>query len=207
MDLTEYIRILRQRWLVALLPCVAALLAAGLTLPETQSAGPAPTTYSATATLISSPLGSASGTPPVSLQTVSLFATLGEIPERAAKRLDYVGEPQVLASLISITSDPETGTLSITSSDPQEKAVVDRVNTFADVTIEYFRDQELAQTRARIAEVERQVKRSNVQLQSLQSGTGRHRGRGHPGSDPSGHGAVHGSVQRTDSVATERGQE
>ena len=91
-------------------------------------------TYSATATLITPPT-QAIDTTPVSLATVALYATTGKIPQRAARELDYRGEPQLLASMVSVTPNAETGTLTVSATDTDDQAVADLVNAFARSTV------------------------------------------------------------------------
>ena len=173
MDLTAYARILRQRWQLVLLPFLAAAVLAVLTAPDTDQTPttPAVSTYTATATLITSPT-QALGTMPVSLATVALYATTGEIPKRAARELDYRGEPQLLASLVSVSPSAETGTLTITATDTDSKAVADLVNAFAKSTISYFRDQQAEQDQARITELEKQMAETTRALQKARSEPG-----------------------------------
>src|SRR5688572_17394786 len=151
MELKSYARILRQRWRVVVLPLVAAAVIAILTAPasDQEPSSAAVSTYTATATLITSATQDLETTP-VSLATVALYAKTGEIPERAARDLGYRGEPQLLASMVTATPSTETGTLTISATDTDSKAVADLVNAFARSTVDYFRDQdaELRQTRA-----------------------------------------------------------
>lgn len=169
MELSGYLRILRQRWWLLVLPGVAAVVVAVLTLPEQDApTGPAVTSYSASATLIAAPV-TVADTAPVSLSVVALYTTIGEIPQRAAQQLDYTGEPQVLAAMIMATPNADTATLTISGSDPDGQAVAERVNAFADATVSYFQDQQLQQTRARIEELRRQMGQTSTQLERLRA--------------------------------------
>lgn len=172
MELTAYARILRQRWRLVLAPVVAALAIAAITLPDAEQPVivPKATSYTSTATLITSP--TATVAPNTSLAIVALFATTGEVPERAAKILDYQGEPQVLASLVTVAPQGETGTLTITATDPDGEAAADRVNAFSRATIEYFDDQQLSEDRARVKELQRQLNQTTKQLQEAESRRG-----------------------------------
>lgn len=169
MDLTAYLRIFRQRWPLVLLPCLAAVIVAAVTLPpQDVQRGPVVTTYQATATLIASPTTQVN-TVPLSLATVALFATRGEIPERAADLLDYPGEPQVLASQMTVTAANDTGTLDITASGPDGDEVADTVNKFAQATMEYFRDEEIERNRLRLRQLNRQLNKTETQLAELRA--------------------------------------
>lgn len=173
MELTAYLRILRQRWRLLLVPVAAALAIAAITLPrsEAQTDVPTATTYTSTATLITSPTAT---TMPSStgLATVALYATTGEIPERAARLLDYPGEPQVLATMVQVASQPETGTLTITTTDPDGRTAAERVNAFSRATIEYFEDQESADSRSQSKIIRKQLDGISRQLQRARAELG-----------------------------------
>ena len=173
MELKAYARILRQRWRLVVLPFVAAAAIAMLTAPDSGEAesAPAVSTYSATATLITSPTQAIDATP-VSLATVALYATTGEIPQRAARELDYRGEPQLLASMVSVTPNAETGTLTISATDTDDKAVADLVNAFAKSTVSYFRDQQVELDKARSAELQDAIDVTTRELQQAKSQLG-----------------------------------
>lgn len=167
--MTGYLRILRQRWWLVALPCVAAVMVAALTLPdEAEATGPTVTSFQATATLITSPVAFGDAMP-VNLSTVALYATIGEIPEGAAEIMGYEGEPQLLASLVSVTPSPDTATLTISSSDPDGATAALRVNAFADATVAYFHDQQIQQVRDRIRAVRRQLSSTSAQLEKLRA--------------------------------------
>ncbi len=177
MQVTNYLRILRQRWLLVMLPCIAALLVAGFTLPDEEEASePVVNTYQATATLITSATPS-SDQEPLSLATVALFATTGDIPERAAELLDYQGEPQVLASLVTVTPSPETGTLAISSVDADGKVAAERVNMFAQATIDYFQAEAQQQAEIRVKELQQQITRTSAEVGRLEKAGGSDPGR------------------------------
>ena len=166
MDVTAYARILRQRWQLLLLPCLVAIAVAAITLPEEQKAGPVVTTYQATATLITTP-SSSSDAAPLNLSTVALFATTGEIPERAAEMLNFPGEPQILATMVTVTPQSDTGTLTINTLDPDGRTAARRVNVFAEATIAHFEDEQEAQVREQRQEINRQLTRVSQQLADL----------------------------------------
>ncbi len=173
MELKSYARILRQRWRLILVPFVAAAVIAMLTAPDTEDAAatPAVSTYTATSTLITSPT-QAVDTTPVSLATVALYATTGEIPKAAARELDYRGEPQLLASMVTVTPNAETGTLTVSATDTDAQAVEELVNAFARSTVSYFRDQQVELDRERAAVLEDQVADTTKQLQQARNELG-----------------------------------
>lgn len=169
MDLISYLRIFRRRWMILAVPAVAALAIAWLTLPKATAVAPAAPSYSATATLITSPAYSSSGnSQPVDLSTVALFATLGDVPKRAAKTLHYKGEPQILASQVTVTPSTDNGTVAFASTDSDASSVVKRVNAFARATVSYFRDQSQSDVAARLRSAKTQLKGIEAQLNQAQ---------------------------------------
>jgi capsular exopolysaccharide synthesis family protein len=174
MDLISYLRIFRRRWLILLVPMVAALAISWLTLPkQTAPTAPVAPSYSAKATLIISPTYD-NTTQPVNLPRVVLFATLGQVPERAAKQLHYHGEPQILASQVAIVANTTNGTVTVSSTDSNAKALTSRVNAFADQTVSYFADKQREDTKSRIAAAKAQLKVIGKQLKAVQGAGAAH---------------------------------
>lgn len=148
MDMIGYLTVLRRRWLLLVVCTALALGAVWLTLPDAGEARAQTTTHRATATLIISPTSDVS----INLPLAALFTKVGEVPERAATRLQYPGKPQVLASSVTATVASDTGTLAIstTAADPQDAART--ANVFAEELIAYFArsDRERAEDQLRL---------------------------------------------------------
>jgi Mrp family chromosome partitioning ATPase len=162
MDLVGYLSIVRRRWALIVGVVAAALLVVLVTLPSTPQSRPIGRTYKATATLISDPTTEA----PPSLALIALFVTAGEVPERAAEKLRYKDDPQILAATVEATANPDTGSLAITSIGSDGPETAQRVNTFAAELIAYIerRDQQERQERrealqVRLGEVAVKLKR------------------------------------------------
>jgi capsular exopolysaccharide synthesis family protein len=169
MDLISYLRIFRRRWLILVVPMLAALAISWLTLPkQTAPTAPVAPSYSAKATIIISPTYD-NTSQPVNLPRVVLFATLGDVPRRAAKQLHYHGEPQILASQVSIAADTNNGTVTVSSTDSNAKALTSRVNAFAHQTVAYFADKQREDTQSRIAAAKAQLKVIGKQLKAVQA--------------------------------------
>lgn len=135
MDLMSYFDIARRRWPLVLGTVCAALLVTWITLPSVSGATPKRvTSYQATATIAANPMSQA----PMNLAIAALYATIGDVPKRAALQLGYDGEPQALASTVSAAAMPETATLTISSSGTDKRAVQERVNVFTAELIAYF---------------------------------------------------------------------
>ena len=134
MDLMSYLTIIRQRWTLILAAVAVALGVTWMSLPSTPRQADQTVTWQATATLASNPANPT----PMNMSTAALYATLGEVPVRAAKQLRWSGEPQVLAASVTAVADPETSTLTLSASgtDPDESA--EKANVFAAELIAYF---------------------------------------------------------------------
>jgi Mrp family chromosome partitioning ATPase len=147
MDLVGYLRIVRRRWALIVGVVAAALVVVLLTLPSTPQSGRIGRTYQATATLISDPTTATEA--PDNLALLPLFVTAGEVPERAAEKLGYKDDPQILAATVEATASVDTGSLAISSSGSDGPETAQRVNTFAAELIAYLerRDQQERQER------------------------------------------------------------
>jgi Mrp family chromosome partitioning ATPase len=132
MDSTDYLHILLRRWKVILSAGILAVLAVWLLAPAgTPGVGAGSST--ATATLVQDP-----GTPR-SVKFTALLVTTGSVPEAAAQRLGYTGDPVSLGNSLTVKSDVDTGTVTIaaTSTDPREAARI--VDAFAQETVTEMR--------------------------------------------------------------------
>ncbi len=144
MTLHEFLKIVRQRWIVIVL---STLIAAGVMFAvtpakrdTTQRIG----SYSATATLLvgsRTPSQTENLNPEsASLGRVTLFITAGEVPKRAAKTLNYKGDPAVLASGLEVESDPTSQSVTITTTASDGKRAAEVANVFAKEAVKYFKE-------------------------------------------------------------------
>jgi Mrp family chromosome partitioning ATPase len=163
MDLSDYVEVVRRRWLLVLLTTGLTLLVVWLTLPSVAQNRSAVVGYEATATLIANP----STDEPFDLARAALFTTVGEVPERAAAQLGTDEEPQVLAARINATADPETGTLAITSSGARPGSVERTVTVFAEELLAYFERNETRTQRAQLRALDQQIAKYAKQLSRL----------------------------------------
>ncbi|MBB1494619.1 AAA family ATPase [Propioniciclava sp. MC1595] len=150
MSLHDFIKILRQRWWVILLCTLVAAGAMFLATPARTDTTQRIGSYTATTTLLvgyrADPVetpgrGTTAPQAPVeraSMARIALFITTGEVPRRAAQRLNYTGDPAVLASGIIVATDPasESITISTTAADGNRAALV--ANTFAEEAAAFF---------------------------------------------------------------------
>ena len=139
MSLTDFLSILRQRWLVVVL-CM--LVAAGVVFaitPAERDLSPRIGSYTATATMLVGSTGTdTTGGGYASLGRVALFITTGEVPKNAAAALGHTGDPALLAKQLTVetASDSASVTITTTASDGERAANV--VNTFANEAIAFF---------------------------------------------------------------------
>src|SRR5262245_44917494 len=103
----------RRWWIVVILAGVGALLGA---LPEPTRVEEQATTFTATHTLLLNNTDVIlTGDTAVSPNQVSLLATTGEVPLRAAENVGFDGNPAELASQVTVTFDLSTGALTFTT--------------------------------------------------------------------------------------------
>ncbi|KGN34711.1 protein-tyrosine kinase [Knoellia sinensis KCTC 19936] len=135
MTLQDYIRIIRQRWIVIVIcAAVAGLVTWFLTPANASSVKDAPS-YTATATVL---VSAATADEQVSVDRVVLYAKTGAIPTAAAKALEFEGDPAILASQVTITSDPSGAALTIAASDRDGAKAAETANAFAKQTVAFF---------------------------------------------------------------------
>ena len=101
----------RRWWLIAIFAVVGALLGA---LPEPAQVEEQERSFSATHTLLVNDTSGQQSFSAISPNQVTLFATTGEVPQRAAVTLDYSGNPASLADRVDPDYDFSNGALTKT---------------------------------------------------------------------------------------------
>ena len=154
---------LRRFWWIVVIFTILGAVVAGA--PSPQEAADSVTRWNAAHTLLVS--NSSDGgvySDPQAFNQLTLFATTGRVPERAAAALDYSGSPAALASEIDVISDQQTGALQISTTQETEEDAVAIANAFANELSTYLaeRQDQLAQDRiaatlARLDELEAQI--------------------------------------------------
>lgn len=148
MSLHDFIKILRQRWWVILLCTLVAAVSVFIVTPArgdtTQKIG----NYTATTVVLvgdrAQPAPSRNDPAPsvqrASMGRIELFIKRGEVPKRAAQKLNYRDDPALLAAGLTVTSDPssESITIATTAADGQRAALV--ANTFAQEAVAFFEE-------------------------------------------------------------------
>lgn len=132
----EYLRVLRRRWRIVLGVVALTVALATLTAPGEKPEPTVTTTYTATRTLISNgPQSGRSGNGPSSLAQAAFLLKVGEVPERVAERLDTGESAALLASLVTVESDPQLATVSITARGEEAVRAEALANAFGDELI------------------------------------------------------------------------
>ncbi|MFM7685364.1 MAG: hypothetical protein ACKPDI_05500, partial [Actinomycetota bacterium] len=126
-----------------LLAAVGVLVGA---IPNPSTTADAPLeniTYQAKHTLL---VGTPSGSDFVQNQTtfnqLELFATVGEVPARAAQRLGFDGEPAQLASEVSVEVNAEAGALRIGTEQESAQRAVAIADAFAEELTSYLAERQ-----------------------------------------------------------------
>ena len=173
MEPIQYLRVIRSRWILAVVVVVVGLGAAWLT----QETAPAtrknePKVYSASAIILASQ-ASGRSTGLTSLNTLSELVRLDEVVKRAADKIDYDGNPKDLLRRIQATPDQKTGFLTLSATGPlpaETKTVVDGYSkTLVAFVAEEQReelDEKTADANKELEEVTAEIASLNAQIES-----------------------------------------
>lgn len=149
MSLHDFVKILRQRWLVIVLCTLVAGIAMFVVTPARTDTTPKIGSYTATVTLL---VGQRPATQaprqtvapvqvlPVSMGRIALFITTGEVPKRAAAALKYNGNPALLASGLTVTTDATSESITITTTAADGNYAAEVANTFGRVAVDYLNE-------------------------------------------------------------------
>jgi len=158
----------RHWWVVVLLAVIGGVLGA---LPAPAKVEEQALRYTAAHTLLVNDAEASSASSAVSPGQVSLFASVGEVPKRAAEQIGYTGNAAELASQVVVAFDSSTGALTVTTvqdSAAQAELVAD---TFAEVLNGYLAERQdevyqkrLAASLDRLAKLEKQLNDLTIQV-------------------------------------------
>lgn len=135
MSLTDFLSIIRQRWLVIVLCMVVAAGVVFAITPAQRDLVPRIGSYTATATML---VGSEGETGYASMGRVALFITTGEVPARAAAALNYQDSPAALAKSVTVETASDSASVTITTTGTNGNRAAEVVNTFASEAIAFF---------------------------------------------------------------------
>lgn len=141
MTLRDYLRVFGHRWLLI---AVTTLLAGGVTwfLTPEDAGQETAMSYTSKATLVvgfaptetSQPNPMANG----GLARIALYVTSGEVPAEVAKKIDYKGDPALLAQEVEVTPDFKSQSLTIASNNASAQRSEMVANAFADEAVRFF---------------------------------------------------------------------
>lgn len=153
MEPVDYVRILRDRWVLILTTVVLAMTAAWATTTAVSPIGqPQPPTYQATALLLQT-----FGTSGPGLGTLAAFTTIEPVALRVAEDMEYEGDPLTLAARVSAAADEEAGILRISVTDPNPREAERISNGFARGLLNYLREQRTEDSAAQGQALQRQL--------------------------------------------------
>jgi len=135
-------------------------------LPAPENAADSITRYNASHTILVSNTSQngSSFTDPQSFNQLQLFATTGEVPERAADAIGFSGSPAALASTVAVTADQQTGAFQISTTQESADQAVEVADAFGDELTSYIterqdllREDRLNSTLTRLEELEAEI--------------------------------------------------
>jgi len=170
-DKETIILALRRRWWIVVLLAAVGLLLGALPNPTTTADAPdRNVTYKANHTLlVSDPTGTDLFQNQTTFNQLELFATVGEVPARAAKRLGYDGEPAQLASELTVELNAQTGAIRIGTEQATAQRAVDIADAFAEELTTYLAERQDALTEQRSVAVQKRLDDLQKQVRDLQS--------------------------------------
>jgi len=127
----EFIKIVRQRWMLSVLVAAGVMF---VITPANRDTTPKIGSYTATATLLVGD-GVSGG---AQMGRIELFITTGEVPRRAAATLGYSGDPALLASGLVVATDPGSQSVTITTTASDGARAAEVANVFARESVAYF---------------------------------------------------------------------
>lgn len=162
MDNNSPLAALRRRWwIVVLLAFVGAVIGA---LPQTEQVEEQATRYTAIHTLLQNDATDQVQAALISVSQIPLFASVGEVPARAARQLDFGGNAAELASQMEVSYDFNTGALTVSTTQSSAQRAERYADVYAEVLASYLVERQdvlyqerLASFLERLEELERQL--------------------------------------------------
>ncbi len=164
MEPVDYLKIIKRHWKVAAGLVAITLVAVFLMSPKQPAK-----VYEAQHTLLRDQAsGEGEGTSSAdNPSVVSLWATRGEVPDRAAKALGFDQPVDDLIAEITATPNPELGTVEIVATADTPAEAVLRVNTFADELLAFIQERDQARVAQAREEGSTQVTQLRDQIDAL----------------------------------------
>ncbi|MFT6289451.1 MAG: Mrp family chromosome partitioning ATPase [Ilumatobacter sp.] len=137
----------RRWWVIALFVLLGTVLGA---LPEPEQVEAQERTFTATHTLLLNTTNQDASSS-IDPGQVTLFATTGEVPTRAAAALNFGGNPASLASQVEPAFDFSNNALTISATGAESEGVENIADTFADELVSYLAERQDAVYQDRLA--------------------------------------------------------
>lgn len=167
MEPIQYLKVIRDRWLLVVMVVLIGLGAAWLTR-ETAPATPKsePKVYEASAILLSSQ-SSGRSTGLTSLSTLEALVRLDKVVTRAAERIEYEGNPKSLLQRVQVTPDQKTGFLRLSASGPFPAETKRIVDGYSKTLIDFVTEQQREELEERTAEANKELEEVTAEVDSL----------------------------------------
>ncbi len=131
---------LRRFWWIVVIFTILGAAVAGAPSPE--KAVDSITRWNAAHTLLVSSTSSTGFNDPQAFNQLTLFATTGQVPARAAETLGYDGSPAALAGQVEVFADQGTGALQISTTQDTEDDAVEVADAFANELVSYLTERQ-----------------------------------------------------------------
>ena len=163
MDVADYLRILRARWLLVVGFVVVALGAGWLTTTAIPIAVSPSTVYQASAIMLKT--GDTGG---LSLSTLATVTTIEPVAEQVAEAIGYHRDPLSLTDRIQAVGDDQAGLLTITATDTDPDRTELLANQFAKQLVAYLTKRAAENSASQAGAVKVQMDETNRQISSLE---------------------------------------
>ena len=163
MDIADYLRILRARWLLVACFVVVAVGAAWLTTSVVPIAVSPATVYRASAVMLKT--GDTGG---LSLTTLATVTTIEPVAEQVAEAIGYRRNPLSLTDQIQAVGDDQGGLLTITATDTDPGRTELLANQFAKQLVAYLTKRSAESSASQAEAVKLQMDDMNRQISNLE---------------------------------------
>jgi capsular exopolysaccharide synthesis family protein len=161
-DLTDYLRILRSRWLIVFATVIVAVVAAWVTSSVTNVGSPT-SSYQARTVLLSTEESTG-----LTLETVASLAKIEPIAQLVAQKVGYKGEPLDLADSVIVVADESARTLSLTATSQRPREAERLADTWTTELIDYLNARKLETATSRAEAIQEQLDKLINDIASLQ---------------------------------------
>lgn len=166
MDRDSVLGALRRYWWAALALAVLGLILGALPQPATKADSQVSTFFAAHTLLVGTDTGSIYNDP-VALNQLVLFTITGEVPSRAAEKLDE-SNPAALAAQVQVTLDQASGALAISTTQATADKAVKVADAFAEELTAYIAESQDARRTVRLDSTLSRLEKLEKEIAGLQ---------------------------------------